>query len=79
MSHIKRVGKTNPGPIFTTSKLSIWLDQQRKLLYSLLLLYIQVNGYWRDLETKVHTTWFFLVKSFLQKRGLKLVFLPHNF
>ena len=38
-------GNTSPRPFSKKSKLSIALDQQSKVLYSLFLLYVQVQGY----------------------------------
>ena len=38
-------GKTSPSPIYKKSKLNISLDQQFKVLYSLLLWYAEIEDY----------------------------------
>ena len=44
-SYSTRGGETSPGTFSEKSKLRISLDQQSKVLCSLLLLYIQAEGY----------------------------------
>ena len=43
--YVKCGGNTSPRPFSKKSKLSISLDQQSKVLYSLFLLYVQVEVY----------------------------------
>ena len=44
-SHKKCGGETSPTPFSKKSKLSISMDQKSKVLYFLLLFYVQVDGY----------------------------------
>ena len=41
----KKCGETSPTPFSKKSKLSISMDQKSKVLYFLLLFYVQVDGY----------------------------------
>ena len=51
-----------PRPFSEKSKLSMSVDQQSEIIYSLLLLYVQVEDYQNILiETKVLTTSFYLI------------------
>ena len=51
-SNKKCGGKTSPRPFPKKSKLSIFLDQQSKALYNLLLLYVQGEGYQNILKLR---------------------------
>ena len=44
-SYKKCGGETSPTPFSKKSKLSISMDQKSKVLYFLLLFYVQVDGY----------------------------------
>ena len=57
--HIKCSEKTSPRPFWKKSKLSTPFNQQCKVLYNLLLLFFQVEGYRNILQN-------------FKKRGLKL-------
>ena len=59
----KCVGETTPRPSSEKLKLSISLDQQFKVLYSLFLLW----GLSKYIETKLQTICFYVVLSFLEK------------
>ena len=77
-SYTKYGGKTIPRPFSEKSKSSISLDQQSKVLYSLLLLNVQVEGYRNTLKRSCRPLAFTSYKTSLQtKRGLGLVSLPH--
>ena len=77
-SYTKYGGKTIPRPFSEKSKSSISLDQQSKILYSLLLLNVQVEGYRNTLKRSCRPLAFTTYKTSLQnKRGLGLVSLPH--
>ena len=62
-SYTKWDGETSTRPFSEKLKLSISLDQQSKVLCSLFLLYAKL----RHLETKLQTTFFYLIISFLKK------------
>ena len=73
-------GNTSPRPFSKKSKLSIALDQQSKVLYSLFLLYVQVQGYRSLLKGAEHLLLphiklFFFFKK--KKKGMELVLLPY--
>ena len=53
--------ETTPRPFSKNSKLSISLDQQSEVLYSLFSLYVQVEDHQNILELKMLTTCFYLV------------------
>ena len=55
------VEKLVTDPFLKNSKLSISLDQQSELLYSLFLLYLLIVSYRKYLEIKVQTTCFHLI------------------
>ena len=55
-------------PFHKKSKLRISLDQQSKMLYSLFLLYVQVEVYQNVSKTTVLTTCFYLTLSFFKKQ-----------
>ena len=57
-SYTKCGGETSPRPFSKNSKLIIPLDQKSYVLYSLFLLYIQVENYQNIFETKVLITCF---------------------
>ena len=77
-SYEKLGGKTNPRLFPKKSKLSISLDQQSKVLYNLLLLYVQIEDYRNILKLKFRLVNFTSYKTFSKtKRGLELVSLPH--
>ena len=55
------VEKLVTDPFLKNSKLSISLDQQSELLYSLFLLYLLIVSYRKYLEIKVQATCFHLI------------------
>ena len=69
-------GETSPRPFSEKLKLSLSLDQQSKVLYSLFLLCWGLSKY---IETKLPISCFDLILSFVKKseRGLKPVSMPH--
>ena len=77
----KCVGETSPTSLSKKSKLSISLHQQYEILYSLLLLYVQVEDYPNILILRHWLLAFTLYKAFFKKirRSLELVSLPHFF
>ena len=50
--HLKCGGEASPRPFYKNSKLSISLDQQPEMLYSLFLLYVKVKFYQKRLQLK---------------------------
>ena len=59
-SSIKCGGETSPRPFSKKSKLSISLDQQSEIFYSLFLLYVQASqGLPKYMENKVLTFCFY--------------------
>ena len=65
-------------PSSKRSKLSISLDQQSKVLYSLFLLHYQLEGCRNILKLRWRQLAFIYIKRFENaKRGLELVPLPH--
>ena len=56
-SYTKYGGETIPRPSFKKSKLSIFLDQYSKVLYSLFLLYAKLKAI-KYIETTLQTTCF---------------------
>ena len=65
-SYTKCGGQTSPRPFSEKLNLSISLDQQSKVLHSLFLLYGKL-GLSKYIETKLQTTCFHLILSFLKK------------
>ena len=73
-SYVRCGGEASPRPIYKKSKLMISLDQQSEMLYSLFLLYIQVEVYQ---ITKSMALAFTSYKTFFKKkRSPELVSLP---
>ena len=71
-------GESIPRTFSKKSKMSISLDQQSKVLYSLLLLNIQVKGYRSILKLSCRPFVFNSYKAFLKaKRGLELTSRHH--
>ena len=66
-SYTKCGGETSPRPFSEKLKLSISLDQQSKVLYSLFLLYVQVEGCRNILKLSCRPTCFYLILSFFIK------------
>ena len=66
-SYIKCGGETIPRLFYKKSKLSICLDQQSKVLYSLFF-FIPSGGLSKFIETKLQTTCFYLILSFFKKQ-----------
>ena len=65
---------TSPRRFTKKSKSTTSLNQQSKILYSLFLLFGQVEDYQNILKVRCSALAFTLKKN---KKGLKLVFLPH--
>ena len=59
-------GEASPRSFYKKSKLSISLDQQSEMLYGLFLLHVQYEVY-QNINTKVLTSGFYLIKSFFKK------------
>ena len=71
-SYTKCGGETSPRPFSGNLKLSIFLDQWSKVLYSLFLLYPKFRAITADHLLLPHVKHFFKIK-----KGLELVSLPH--
>ena len=76
-NHTQNVVVTDPFP--KNSKLSISLDQQSELLYSLFLLYLLIVSYRKYLEIKVQALAFILFKAFLKNKKKSGTSLPASF
>ena len=77
-SYINWGGKTSPRPFSKKLKLSISLDQQPKVLYSLFILYVQVKGYQNTLKPTCRPLAFTSCNAFAKNKGSpKLVSLPY--
>ena len=59
-SYTKCGGETVPRLFLTKSNLSISLDQQSKVLYSLFILYVKLRAF-KIYETKLHPTYIYLI------------------
>ena len=75
--------ESSPKPFSEKFKLSIYLDQQSKVLYNLFLLYGKLRAIDIYIETKLQTTCFCLILSFFLKQNRSGTSLPpyflHNF
>ena len=77
-SYTKCRGKISPRPFSEKSKLSKALDQQSKVLHSLFILYVQVEGYRNTLKPTCRPLAFTSCNAFAKdKRKSKLVSLPY--
>ena len=75
----KCVRDASPRPLYKNSKLSIYLDQQSKMLQSVFIL-CPSQGLPKYIEIKVLTTHFILYMLFLEKtRGLDLELVSTSF
>ena len=76
----KKCGRdASPRPLYKNSKLSIYLDQQSKMLQSVFIL-CPSQGLPKYIEIKVLTTYFILYMLFLEKtRGLDLELVSTSF
>ena len=66
-SYTKCGGETIPRPFSKRLKLSIFLDQESKVLYSLFLSYAKLRTS-KYTETKLQTICFYLIQYFFKKR-----------
>ena len=70
--------RSYPDPFLKKSQMSISLDQQSEMLYSLFLLHVQVEVYQYLLELRCYYLFLPYIKFFCKtKGGLKLVFIPY--
>ena len=78
-SYTKCDGETIPRPFSKKSKLSIFLDQHSKVLYSAPLLYVHVEGYQNILKLGCRLLGFTWHKAFLKNKKKSEISFPTPF